>query len=55
VDSSHLGSEEEEQSAEDDAKKTISKREEFLKKLKFDEHVEAKLNNMIQKAQECKK
>lgn len=37
-----------EDSEEEEAKKTISKKEEFLKKLRFDEKVEAKLNRMIQ-------
>jgi hypothetical protein len=53
VESSGAGGSDE--SEEEGEKKTISKREEFLKKLKFDEAVEAKLNNMIQKAQELKK
>lgn len=35
-------------SEEEEEKKTISKKEEFLKKLKFDQKVEAKLNRMIQ-------
>lgn len=54
LESSRVGASEEGESeaeeGEGEEKKTISKREEFLKKLKFDEGVEAKLNNMIRKA-----
>ena len=39
-----------EREEEEEDKKTVSKKEQFLKRLKFDEEVEAKLNRMIKGA-----
>ena len=42
---------EEEEEEEKEEKKTISKKEEFLKKLQFDDGVEEKLNKLIKTQQ----